>query len=105
MRERLEAQGLHPVLAAVGVDIDRWLRRAATPWDAFPRHPQRQARRRDRTPGQALRSPDVTLVTGALVEHLLLAPDGRRIEGVEYRQRGERRVLRAGTVVLLPPVR
>ena len=42
----------------------------------------------------------MTLVTGALVERLLLAPDGRRIEGVEYRQHGERRMLRAGTVIL-----
>ena len=48
----------------------------------------------------ALRSPDVSLITGAMVERLLPAPDGRRIEGVEYVKDGERHVLRAGTVVL-----
>ena len=91
VRERLAAQGLHPFSLPLAIDIDRWLRRAATPWDAFPDTRSGKFDAETAPLAQALRSPDVTLVTGALVERLLLAPDGRRIEGVEYRQDGERR--------------
>ena len=28
--------GLHPFPLPLGVDIDKWLKRAKTPWDAFP---------------------------------------------------------------------
>ena len=100
VRERLAAQGLHPFSLPLAIDIDRWLRRAATPWDAFPDTRCGKLDAETAPLAEALRSPDVTLVTGALVERLLLAPDGRRIEGVEYRQHGERRMLRAGTVIL-----
>ena len=48
----------------------------------------------------ALAHPNVTLVTGALVERLILAADGRRVEGVAYRQGGESRVLKAPIVAL-----
>ena len=68
------------------IDIDRWLQRAATPWDAFPDTRSGKLDAETAPLAQALRSPDVSLVTGAHVERLLLAPDGRRIEGVEYRQ-------------------
>ena len=36
VRERLAAIGLHPASLPLGVDIDAWLKRARTPWDAFP---------------------------------------------------------------------
>ena len=36
VRERLAAQGLHPFSLPLAIDIERWLQRAATPWDAFP---------------------------------------------------------------------
>ena len=36
VRERLKRVGLHPFSLPLGVDIERWLQRAATPWDAFP---------------------------------------------------------------------
>ena len=36
VRERLKRVGLHPFPLPLGVDIDKWLRRAKTPWDAFP---------------------------------------------------------------------
>jgi choline dehydrogenase-like flavoprotein len=48
----------------------------------------------------ALAHPNVTLQTGAKVERLLMAPDGQRIEGVEYTSGGERRVLKAKLVAL-----
>ena len=101
VRERLAAQGVHPFSLPLAIDIERWLQRAATPWDAFPDTRTRQARRRDRAPGRRrCAAPTCTLVTGAIVERLLVAPDGRRIEGVEYRAGWRARdELRAGTVV------
>ena len=100
VRERLAAQGLHPFSLPLAVDIERWLRRAATPWDAYPDTRSGKLDAETAALATALRSPDVTLVTGAQVRRLLLARDGRRVEGVEYDQDGERRVLRAATVVL-----
>ena len=99
-RERLAAQGLHPFSLPLAVDIERWLRRAPTPWDAYPDTRSGKLDAETAALATALRSPDVTLVTGAEARRLLLAPDGRQVEGVEYLQDGERRVLRAKTVVL-----
>ncbi len=100
VRERLRAQGVQPFSLPLAIDIDRWLQRAATPWDAFPDTRSGKYDAETAPLAQALRSPDVSLITGAQVERLLPARDGRRIEGVEYIKDGERRVLRAGTVVL-----
>ena len=101
VRERLAAQGVHPFSLPLAIDIDRWLRPRRHALGRLSRHPQRQARRRDRTPGAGAAQPGrVAWSPARCVERLLLAPDGRRIEGVEYRQDGERRMLRAGTVVL-----
>ena len=36
VRERLKRVGLHPFPLPLGVDIEAWLKRAPTPWDAFP---------------------------------------------------------------------
>ncbi len=100
VRDRLTAQGVRPFSLPLAIDIDRWLRRAATPWDAFPDTRTGKLDAETAPLAQALRDPDVSLVTGAFVERLLVAPDGKRVEGVSYRQDGERRELRAGTVVL-----
>jgi choline dehydrogenase-like flavoprotein len=99
-RERLARQGLRPFSLPLGVDIERWLARARTPWDAYP---DTRTGKMDAETGPlaaALLSPDVTLHTGVRALRLLLAPDGRRIDGVEVDDNGERRILRAGTVVL-----
>ena len=47
---------------------------------------------------QAVRNSNASLVTGALIERLLVAPDGKRIDGVAYRQGGKRHELYAGMV-------
>src|SRR5579871_5108335 len=36
VRERLSRVGLHPFPLPLGVDLERWLGRAQTTWDAFP---------------------------------------------------------------------
>ncbi|MCB7148949.1 GMC family oxidoreductase N-terminal domain-containing protein, partial [Stenotrophomonas maltophilia] len=94
------AQGVHPFSLPLAIDIERWLRRAATPWDAFPDTRCGKLDAETAPLARALRDSTTRLVTGAQVERLLVAPDGRRIEGVEYLHRGERRRLRAATVVL-----
>ncbi|HEX6013326.1 MAG TPA: GMC family oxidoreductase, partial [Geminicoccaceae bacterium] len=100
VRQRLEAQGVRPFSLPLAVDVDRWLRRAATPWDAFPDTRSGKLDAETAALAKALESPAVSLVTGARAERLTLAPDGRRVEAVEYVHRGEWRRLRAATVVL-----
>jgi choline dehydrogenase-like flavoprotein len=100
VRARLARVGLHPSSLPLGVDIDAWLERAPTPWDAFP--DARAGKMDAETCGlaAALAHPNVTLETGALVERLILAPDGGRIDGVAYRSGGESHTLKAKLVVL-----
>ena len=99
-RERMKGVGLHPASLPLGVDVEAWLKRAHTPWDAFP--DTRTGKMDAETCGlaEALKYPNVTLRTGAKVERLLLAPDGGRVDGVEYTVGGERRTLRASIVAL-----
>lgn len=99
-RRRLAAQGLHPFSLPLGVDIERWLSRAATPWDAYPDTRTGKLDAETAALPVALADPNVSLHAGVKAERLLLAPDGRRIAGVEVLDRGERRVLSADLVVL-----
>ena len=99
-RARMTRAGLHPSPLPLGVDIDAWLKRAATPWDAFP--DARTGKMDAETCGlaSALAHPNVALRTGARVERLVLAPDGKRIDGVVYKSGGEARTVNAKLVVL-----
>jgi choline dehydrogenase-like flavoprotein len=99
-RERLKRAGLSPFPLPLGVDIDRWLHRAKTPWDAFPDAGHGKMDAESRGVEEALAHPNVELLTGARVERLLLEPDGRRIAGVEVVRNGERRAIAARLVVL-----
>jgi len=99
-RERLRKTGLHPASLPLGVDISAWMKRAATPWDAFP--DARTGKMDAETCGlaAALAHPNVTLQAGAKVQRLIMAPDGKRVEGVECDIGGERRALKAKLIVL-----
>jgi len=100
VRERLKRVGLHPSSLPLGVDIEAWLKRGATPWDAFP---DARSGKMDAETGalaSALAHPNVTLKTGAEALRLVAALDGRRIEGVAYRSGGKTAVVNAATVVL-----
>ena len=99
VRARLKAAGVTPSALPLGVDIEAWLKRAATPWDAFP--DTTGAKRDGETVGvaTALEHPNVTLETGALVTRLIEGPDGR-IAAVEYVKQGATHRVSAGTVVL-----
>ncbi len=100
VRERLRRIGLHPVRCRSASTSSAWLKRAPTPWDAFP--DTRTGKMDAETCGlaAALAHPNVTLQTGAKVQRLIMAPDGRRVEGVECDIGGERRTLRARLIVL-----
>lgn len=99
VRARLAAVGLHPASLPLGVDLDQWLKKAPTPWDAFP--DARTGKMDAETCGlaAALKDPNITLQTGAVVRRLIAGADGR-IASVEYVQAGETRIVSPKIVVL-----
>ena len=100
VRERLKRAGLHPFSLPLGVDIDAWLKRAPTPWDAYP--DTRSGKMDAETCGlkAALAHANVSLRAGALAQRILVGADGRRVLGVEYIHGGQTRTLTAGLVAL-----
>jgi len=100
VRERLKGAGLHPFPLPLGIDVDKWLARAKTPWDAFPDTGSGKMDAESCGLSEALRHPNVELRENARVERLLLEPDGKRIMGVEATVEGERRRISARIVVL-----
>jgi choline dehydrogenase-like flavoprotein len=99
-RQRLKRVGLNPFPLPLGVDVDKWLQRAKTPWDAFPDtgHGKMDAESCGIAP--ALAHDNVELRVGARVERLIAEPDGKRIAGVEVVHSGARAMIRAKIVVL-----
>jgi choline dehydrogenase-like flavoprotein len=95
LRRAFAAQGLHPSSLPLGVDIERWLARAPTTWDAFPDSTGAKSDAESCGLAEALKYPNVRLMTGARV--LRLIAEGRRITGVEVEGAG---VLRAPTICL-----
>ena len=87
VRERLKGAGLTPFPLPLGIDIDRWLRRAKTPWDAFPDAGHGKMDAESCGVEEALAHPNVELRTNARVERLIVGPDGRRIAGLEVLRR------------------
>ncbi|MCE2750030.1 MAG: GMC family oxidoreductase [Rhodobacter sp.] len=96
LRSRLAGIGLHPASLPLGVDLDRWLARARTPWDAFPDTTGGKMDAETAALKAALQHRTVQLRTRAMVTRLLSGPGGR-ITGVEL---GSGDVLTAGVVVL-----
>lgn len=99
VRAKLRAIGMHPASLPLGVDLERWLRKAQTPWDAHPNADDGKMDAETAPLREALRHSNVTLVTGATVRRLV-APNGRDIEAVEYDHQGERKTLRPKLVIL-----
>ena len=100
VRARMAATGLTPFSLPLGVDIDRWLKRAATPWDAYPDTRTGKSDAETCALSAALAAGDVSLVTHAKALRILTGTDGRRVEAVEVEHRGERKRVRARLVVL-----
>lgn len=78
--DRMSAIGMTPVSLPLGVDIDLWLNRAQTPWDAFPDTSGGKMDAERAALAQALNHQNVTLHTGHEVARL--ETDGARITGV-----------------------
>jgi choline dehydrogenase-like flavoprotein len=95
LRRALAAQGLHVASLPLGVDIEAWLARAPTGWDAFPCTTGAKSDAESCALALAMRHPNVTLQTGARVSRILA--QGRRVTGVEVAGQG---ILTAPVVVL-----
>jgi len=98
LRQAFTAQGLHVSPLPLGIDLDRWLARAPTTWDAFPDTTGAKSDAETCGLAEALRHPNVTLLTGARVIRVLATR--RRITGVEVERNGAREVISAPTVCL-----
>ena len=101
VRARLHAMGLNPYSLPLAIDLDQWLANGRTPWDGYP----------DAIAGgkldaesaalaEALRHPNVTLLTGARVQRLETAPDGKKIDRLVYQRQGELHQLHAPLFIL-----
>ncbi|MBP7241257.1 GMC family oxidoreductase [Amaricoccus sp.] len=99
LRTRLLRAGMRPASLPLGLDLDAWLKRAATPWDAYPDTTGAKSDAESVGIAAALAHPNVTLETGALVTRLAAGADGR-IAAVEYAQGGQARRLEPGLTVL-----
>ena len=100
LRQRLIRHGLHPFSLPLGVDIEKWLARGRTPWDAFPNIDAGKMDAETCGLAAALKHENVSLITGARVLRLEADAAGRRIERIVYEQKGETRSLAAKVVVL-----
>lgn len=96
---RLTKAGLHPASLPLAVDLDRWLQRAQTPWDAFPDTTGGKLDAESAALVAALAHPNVTLRTG--VEVRRIETDGTHVTGLltsAGRLTAPRIVLAAGAV-------
>jgi len=100
VRERLRRVGLNPFSLPLGVDVDKWLARAKTPWDAFPDTGTGKMDAETCALRQALAHANVQLRENARVERLLVGRDGKRITGAQALVAGERKIISARVVIL-----
>jgi len=98
LRRAFTAQGLHASALPLGLDLDRWLARAPTTWDAFPDTTGAKSDAESCGLAVALQHPNVTLLTGTKVVRLLA--QGRRVTGAEIDRAGVREVMTAPVVCL-----
>ena len=99
VRQRLARAGMRPFSLPLGVDIEAWLARAPTPWDAFPDCGTGKMDAETCGLAAALADPDISIETGAEVLRLETGA-GNRIASVVYRKSGDELKLSPRTVVL-----
>ncbi|ABL69194.1 GMC family oxidoreductase [Paracoccus denitrificans] len=96
VRERLKRAGVHPASLPLAIDIDAWLKRGRTGWDAFPN--TGGAGKIDAEAGplaDALKHPNVRLMTGAQVMRLETGADGHEVVAAVLRRNGREERLTA----------
>lgn len=99
VRRRLKDKGLHPYSLPLGIDIDRWLAKAQTPWDAHPNSLDGKMDAEAAALTTALAHANVRLVTRATVTRLEAEPSGR-IGRIHYSRDGEALTLSPKLVIL-----
>lgn len=100
VKDRLKRNGLHPSALPLGIDIERWLAKAQTPWDAHPNSNDGKMDAETAALASALLHPNVRLQTGSAVTRLIAAPDGKRITGVRYIRDGTEHTVSPRLVIL-----
>lgn len=98
LKQAFAAQGLHASALPLGVDIDAWLKRGATGWDAFPCTTGAKSDAESCALAEALKHRNVALQTGVKVTRILAK--GRQVTGIEMDRNGRRETLSAPIVVL-----
>ncbi len=99
-RARFEAIGLHPCALPLGIDLNTWLKHGNTGWDGFPDAREGKMDAENCALIPALGYPNVSITSGAVVQRVLFASDGKRALGVEYDSGGQTQRLLADVVVL-----
>jgi choline dehydrogenase-like flavoprotein len=99
VRKRLKNKGIHPFSLPLAVDIDRWLAKAKTPWDAHPGCDDGKMDAESAALAEALKHPNVRIQTMSRVTRLETGPDGR-VGKVVYIQDGETRSVSPQLVIL-----
>ncbi len=98
-RQRLVSAGVTPSSLPLGIDIDRWLERAETPWDAFPDTTGAKMDAESVSVKKALSFPNASLETGIEVTRLITDASGH-ISELEYRKNKQVRRRKVNLVVL-----
>ncbi|MGO8091863.1 GMC oxidoreductase [Rhizobium leguminosarum] len=88
IRARLKQKGLHPFSLPLGLDLDAWLSKAPTPWDAHPNARDGKMDAETAALAVALRHENVRLETNARVTRLDTGA-GSRIDRVIYVKNGQ----------------
>ncbi|PBB43714.1 GMC family oxidoreductase [Mesorhizobium sp. WSM3866] len=96
VRARLKEAGIHPASLPLAIDINEWLRRAKTGWDAFPNTGSGKIDAEVGPLTAALNSSNVSLVTGANVVRLETDPMGRKVTAAVFLKDGVERRISAG---------
>ncbi|OWV82394.1 GMC family oxidoreductase [Rhizobium sp. R634] len=96
VRDRLKRAGVHPASLPLAIDIEAWLHRAKTGWDAFPNTGVGKIDAEVGPLTEALRHPNVTLITGANVSRLETDETGTRVTAAVFVKEGFEQRISAG---------
>ncbi|MGL4404883.1 MAG: GMC oxidoreductase [Notoacmeibacter sp.] len=99
VRNRLKKVGLNPASLPLGVDIERWLKRAATPFDAYPDTLTGKMDAESCGLATALKDRNIKLQTNSDVLRLE-TDENNKISAIVYRHNGEEKKLSPKLVVL-----
>ncbi len=99
VRERLKRKGLHPASLPLGIDIDAWLAKAKTPWDAHPNSNDGKMDAETAALSSAMKHPNVILEPNARVVRLETGSKGE-VAKVVYIKDGETRSVSPKIVIL-----